>query len=311
MPQYEDFHQLLNSICKSAAELLHASASSIYLKEGDEVVMHGAYGYSSILLHRARYRLGEGITGWVAEGKGHEYKGDSQAEICKHPCHAGKYNDEIWKSEKRTCHSLVAIPLLIGDDVYGLIKVENKRSNRTRCAFEREDLNRLRLFLGALSDAIQRDREIMAALGRYFVFVLMPFSTEYLNVYDCIKQAAKEVDMLCTRSDEDPIIGKISDRIHESIKKADVVVSVMTERNPNVFYETGYAHAIYKPTIHIAKKSEEIPFDLKDYNHLFYKEKNLPLLRDDLVRYFAHVKSNILTRGAKRGIGGAGSPLPI
>ena len=296
VPQYKDFYTLLNTICKSAAELLHASASSIYLKEGDEVVMHAAYGYSDTLIHRAKYKLGEGITGWVAEGKGREYMANSKEEILQHPAHEGKYDSEIWKDGDTDCYALVAIPLLIGGEVYGLIKVENKYLDDEYCPFEKEDLDRLRIFLAALSDVIQQDREIMAALGKYFVFVLMPFRDEYLNVYDCIKQASKESDMFCARSDEEPIIGKISEKIYDFIEKANVIVSVMTERNANVFYETGYAHAIQKPTIHIAKYPDEIPFDLKDYSHVIYESKNLPSLRDELIRYFDFVKRNILNK---------------
>ncbi len=301
LPHYEDFFQLLNVICRSAAELLQASASSIYLKEGDEIVMHAAYGYSGTLVHRARYKLGEGITGWVAEGEGHEYMANSREEISKHPAHKGKYDKEIWKDGETDCYALVAIPLLIGGDVYGLIKVENKCVGSKSCSFDKEDLSRLRVFLAALSDAIQQNKDIMAALGRYFVFVLMPFKNDYLNIYDCIKQASKEVDMICSRSDEEPIIGKISERIYASIKRADIIVAVMTERNPNVFYETGYAHAINKPTIHIAEKVAEIPFDLRDYGHIFYNEKDLPDLRRQLLENLEYIRDEILFQHLQRG----------
>lgn len=295
-PQYGNFYKLLDTICRSAAELLHASASSIYLKEGDEVVMHAAYGYSDTLVHRARYKIGEGITGWIADGEGHEYMANSKEEILKHPAHQGKYDGEIWKDGDTDCYTLVAVPLLIRGDVYGLIKVENKCLNDQCCPFEKEDLDRLRVFLGALSDAIQQNKEIMAALGKYFVFVLMPFKEKFKNVYDCIKQASKKSDMFCARSDEEPIIGKISEKIYESIKKADIIVSVMTEQNANVFYETGYAHATDKPTIHIAENPKEIPFDLIDYNHVVYREIDMPALRDELFRYFEFVKNNMLNR---------------
>ncbi len=221
--------------------------------------MHAAYGYSDTLVHRARYKLGEGITGWVAKGKGNEYIANSKDEITQHPSQLGKYDKEIWKDGETDCHALVAIPLLFGEDVYGLIKVDNKFVNKKCHHFEKEDLDRLRVFVAALSNTIQQNKDVMAVLGKYFVFVLIPFKDDYLIIYDCIKQASKEADMFCARSDEEPIIGKISERIYESIKKADIIVSVMTERNPNVFYETGYAHARNKPTIHLAKNPKKYP----------------------------------------------------
>jgi nucleoside 2-deoxyribosyltransferase len=218
----------------------------------------------------------------------------------EHPNHLGRYDGEIWKSGDTDCYSFVGIPLLIGKDIYGLIKVENKQVKGEFCPFSKEDLYNLKIFLAALSNAIQQNKEIMAALGKYFVFVLMPFEDKYRNIYDCIKQAAEKADMFCARSDEEPIIGKISTKIYDMINKADIVISIMSERNPNVFYETGYSHALNKPTIHVADDPDEIPFDLKDFNHVIYTNTDLPLLRDKLIKYFEYIKVNILTVGHER-----------
>ena len=52
--------------------------------------------------------------------------------------------------------------------------------------------------------------------------------------------------------------------------KADLIVADLTGRNPNVFYETGYAHALNKRVILLTQRAEDIPFDLKDYPHVVY-----------------------------------------
>ncbi len=44
----------------------------------------------------------------------------------------------------------------------------------------------------------------------------------------------------------------------------------MTGRNPNVFYATGYAHAIGKRVILLTQEEADIPFDLKQYQHVIY-----------------------------------------
>jgi len=44
----------------------------------------------------------------------------------------------------------------------------------------------------------------------------------------------------------------------------------MTGRNPNVFYETGYAHALGKKVVLLTQKADDIPFDLKHYQHIIY-----------------------------------------
>ena len=57
------------------------------------------------------------------------------------------------------------------------------------------------------------------------------------------------------------------------IAKADLIVADLTGRNPNVFYETGYAHALTKRVILLTQRAEDIPFDLKDYPHVIYDGK--------------------------------------
>ena len=51
--------------------------------------------------------------------------------------------------------------------------------------------------------------------------------------------------------------------IQQSIAEAKLILCDMSERNPNVFYELGLAHAIGKPAILMARKEDDIPFDLR------------------------------------------------
>jgi hypothetical protein len=104
-----------------------------------------------------------------------------------------------------------------------------------------------------------------------FVFVLMPFSVSFRDTYELgIRQACYDAGAYCERVDEQYFDGSIVDRIYNQIAKADVIVSDMTGRNPNVFYETGYAHALGKRTILLTQSNDDIPFDLKHYTHVIY-----------------------------------------
>jgi len=291
-PSYKELYSQLSDICKGAADLLHANAASIFLKEGDKVIMHAAHGYSESLIHKATYGLGEGITGWIAQN--HEFMANSKEEIINHPNHKGKYNEEIWKDGCDYCNSMIGIPLLIEGTLYGLIKVENKCRDNVCEPFTNEDIRRLKIFLDALSIVIQRNKIIWYGLGKYFAFVLMPLNGKFSNVYDYLKQAAENVDMFCKKVNDEPIFGKISNKIYESINEADIVIAIMTDKNPNVFYETGYAHAKNKPTILLAENPNEIPFDLKDYNHIIYDANTLSALKDELIEYLKYAKEKVL-----------------
>jgi hypothetical protein len=104
-----------------------------------------------------------------------------------------------------------------------------------------------------------------------FVFVLMPFKAQYADVYEVgIKVACREAGAYCERVDEQIYDGSILARIYNQIAKADVIVADMTERNENVFYETGYAHALNKRVILLTQNADDIPFDLKHQPHIIY-----------------------------------------
>ncbi len=111
----------------------------------------------------------------------------------------------------------------------------------------------------------------MTTKPKPFVFTLMPFEPSFNDVYKLgIKPACTEVGAYCERVDEQIFTESILDRIYNQISKSDLIVADMTGRNPNVFYETGYAHALGKRVVLITKDSDDIPFDLKHYSHIVY-----------------------------------------
>lgn len=122
-----------------------------------------------------------------------------------------------------------------------------------------------------------------------FCFVLMPFTEAFGDVYLLgIKEACTNAGAYCERVDEQIFDERILDRIYNQIAKADLVIADMTGRNPNVFYEVGYAHALGKLTILLTQNADDIPFDLKHFPHIIYGTK-ISMLRDELgkrVKYF-------------------------
>lgn len=125
---------------------------------------------------------------------------------------------------------------------------------------------------------------------RPFVFVLMPFSEEFEDIYEAgIKPACKDAGAFCERVDEQIFREKILDRVYNQIAAADIIVAEMTGRNANVFYEVGYAHALNKQVILLTQDADDIPFDLKHYTHIIYKGKLASLKRqlESRIRWFA------------------------
>lgn len=112
-----------------------------------------------------------------------------------------------------------------------------------------------------------------------FVFVLMPFRDEIEDIYKLgIKETCEKAGCRCERVDEQSFKQTILQQIYEQIKKADIIVAELSEKNVNVYYELGYAHCIPgKTVILLAKNEDQIPFDLKPYQHVVYHGKIVEL----------------------------------
>jgi hypothetical protein len=57
----------------------------------------------------------------------------------------------------------------------------------------------------------------------------------------------------------------------------------LTDKNPNVFYELGLAHAMAKPAILVTASLSDVPFDLRALRVLEY-DKNRPNWGDLLMK---------------------------
>ncbi|CAG9249958.1 nucleoside 2-deoxyribosyltransferase [Paraburkholderia caribensis] len=104
-----------------------------------------------------------------------------------------------------------------------------------------------------------------------FAFVLMPFDKAFDDTYQIgIKETATKAGFICERVDEQIYQESMLERIYRQIDVADVIIADMTGKNPNVFYEVGYAHARGKLVILLTADSADIPFDLKHHRHIVY-----------------------------------------
>jgi hypothetical protein len=82
------------------------------------------------------------------------------------------------------------------------------------------------------------------------------------------------------------------ERIYRQIEIADVIIADMSGRNPNVFYEVGYAHAKGKLVILLTSDAGDIPFDLKHHRHIVYGQ-SVATLRKQLTTDLQWAKKEI------------------
>lgn len=123
---------------------------------------------------------------------------------------------------------------------------------------------------------------------RKLCFVLMPFAAEFQLVYaDAIKPAMTRLGWDCRRADEIYEPREIINIICQEIHRSRLVIADLTGRNPNVFYELGYAHAAGKNTLLLAQSIADVPFDLRHRQLIEYAqtEDGLSSLGEALTMY--------------------------
>jgi hypothetical protein len=62
--------------------------------------------------------------------------------------------------------------------------------------------------------------------------------------------------------------------IWTAVKSSRVMLADLTDKNPNVFYELGLAHAVDKPVVLISQSMEDVPFDLRALRVITYEIAN-------------------------------------
>ena len=102
--------------------------------------------------------------------------------------------------------------------------------------------------------------------------VLMPFGALFDEIYhEDLNPAIKSSGFSPIRADEiwrnEVLINDIFDMIYH----ASVIVTDLSQRNPNVLYELGIAHTLGKLVIPIVQNPEDVPFDLRHHRYLRYE----------------------------------------
>ena len=111
-----------------------------------------------------------------------------------------------------------------------------------------------------------------ASRSKPHIFVAMPFSKDLEDVYVFgIQGPVNTAGYLCERVDMATFTGDILDRIKSRIETATLVVADLTGGNANVYLEVGYAWGKNRPTLLLAKKGDDLKFDVRGQRCIVYE----------------------------------------
>ncbi|MBC8489993.1 MAG: hypothetical protein H8D45_28585 [Bacteroidetes bacterium] len=116
-------------------------------------------------------------------------------------------------------------------------------------------------------------KQSQVKLNEKLCFIIMPFTDKLNPIYESIiKPVIKDLKLECLRADEIFTSKPIIEDIWDSIKKARFLIADLTDRNPNVFYELGLAHALNKDVILLTQDIDDVPFDLRHFRIIVYQD---------------------------------------
>jgi hypothetical protein len=125
----------------------------------------------------------------------------------------------------------------------------------------------------ALSNTPVRFQDFAVQEKSPTAFIAMQFGEPYDTIYrTVIRPKAQALGFEVIRIDEVNRPGIIFQDIQRKIEDAKVIIAEITAPNQNVYYEVGYAHALNKPTILLAQRGKELPFDIRSYRVIFYDD---------------------------------------
>lgn len=118
----------------------------------------------------------------------------------------------------------------------------------------------------------------IASSSKPYVFVAMPFSDEYSDVFEYGIQNAVRTALngayLCERADLATFTGDVMAYVRKRIEGAALVIADLTSANANVYLEIGYAWGSRRNTVLIVNaktRADDVKFDLRGQRYLEYK----------------------------------------
>jgi len=140
----------------------------------------------------------------------------------------------------------------------------------------KEDFNRVCFFIAPIGNEGEEQR-------RHSDMILSAF----------VEHAVEEHKLKVIRADKITKPGMISAQVIEYVLKSALVVADLSFQNPNVFYELCLRHVSGKPTVHLIRDEDKIPFDTGNFRTVRIKMDDKYALVAQLETYRAEISNQV------------------
>jgi hypothetical protein len=178
------------------------------------------------------------------------------------------------------------------------------------------EIDRVQISATPTDERVISDREVTSNKTDFdsICFFIAPIGDEGENerkhsdmvLSTLVAPALEQFKLNVIRADQITTPGMISKHVIEHILKSKLVVVDMSFHNPNVFYELAIRHLLGKPTVHIVKKSDGIPFDVRDFRTIELEDVGYEFIAR-IETYRANIAN--YTREALDGSSSADNPI--
>lgn len=117
----EGFHEVLSRVVDFASALVKCDSCLIYVLEGDELLLRASKNPHPEVVDRLKLRVGEGITGWVAEHR-------KPVAVSKNASKDSRFQF-FHELPEDTYEAFLSVPLMSRGRVVGVINLQHRRTH--------------------------------------------------------------------------------------------------------------------------------------------------------------------------------------
>jgi len=251
---------LLEEIVETTAKVLSAEACVLFLKdEGRDVLVERAgVGYVAQLIGKAEYHLiprevlidrptqpedRVGLTAWIAI-TGQPFLARNNDDLREHAHWRGRYDSEHYQEGSgKQCNSFLGVPLLVADEVVGVLKVENKKIDEAYVQFT------------------DQDRQVFETLAKSIAIAVGKVREQRIQREQAVNDAMYRISAaLAGRFESDPLLEEIVKVGKEIFNAEACVVFLKDATNPSRLVETkgeGYVeHLVGMAEYHLIPRED-------------------------------------------------------